>query len=55
MNFDFGLFPFFSLSLSSICLIYPSGRSVRKKQKKRFFLAFLLSVEALLEAYPSEF
>jgi hypothetical protein len=42
------------LSLSSLCVIYPGGRSVRIKTKKVFFV-FLLSVEALLEADPNEF
>ena len=42
------------LSLSSLCVIYPGGRSVRIKTKKVFFI-FLLSVEALLEADPNEF
>jgi hypothetical protein len=42
------------LSLSSLCVIYPGGRSVRKKTKKGFFV-FLLSVEALLEADPNDF
>ncbi len=40
--------------LSSLCVIYPGGRSVRIKTKKVFFV-FLLSVEALLEADPNEF
>ncbi len=42
------------LSLSSLCVIYPGERSVHIKTKK-FFLVFLLSVEALLEADPIEF
>jgi hypothetical protein len=42
------------LSLSSLCVIYPGGRSVRIKTKKVFFI-FLFSVEALLEADPNEF
>jgi hypothetical protein len=46
MNFDFSLGPFF-FSLLSQCIIYPRGRSVRIKTD-------LLSVEALLEADPSE-
>ncbi len=45
----------FYLSLSSLCVIYPKGRSVRIKKQKRFFLVFLLSVEALLEADANEF
>ncbi len=42
------------LSLSSLCVIYPGGRSIRIKTKQVFFV-FLLSVEALLEADPNEF
>jgi hypothetical protein len=42
------------LSLSSLCVIYPGGRSFRIKTKKVFFV-FLLSVETLLEADPNEF
>ena len=39
MNFDLGYFPLFSLSLSSLslsslCVIYPRGRSVHKKKKQ---------------------
>ncbi len=33
MNFDLGYFPLFSLSLSSLCVIYHRGRSVHKKIK----------------------
>jgi hypothetical protein len=54
MNFYFGHF-LFSHGLSSLCVIYPRGRSVRIKHRKRFFLVFLLSVEAILEADPNEF
>ncbi len=42
------------LSLSSLCVINPGGRSVHIKTKKVFFV-FLLYVEALLEADPNEF
>ncbi len=42
------------LSLSSLCVIYPGGRSVHIKTKKVFFV-FLLYVAALLEADPNEF
>ena len=43
------------LSLSSLCVTYPRWRSVRLKTQKLFFLVFLLSVEALLEADPDIF
>jgi hypothetical protein len=56
MNFDFwNILIFLSFSLSSLCVIYPRGWSVRIKTQKMFFLVFLLSVEALLEADPDEF
>jgi hypothetical protein len=42
------------LSLSSLCVFYPGGRSVCIKTKMVFFV-LLLSVEALLEADPKEF
>jgi hypothetical protein len=45
----------FSHILSSLCVVYPRGRSFSIKTLKRFYLAFLLSVEALLEADPNEF
>ena len=41
--------------LSSLCVIYPRERSVSIKTQKRFFLVFLLSVKAPLEADPNEF
>ena len=56
MTFDLNHFPFFSLSLSSLCVFYPRGRSDYIKSQNKFFLVFLLSVEALLEAAdPIEF
>jgi hypothetical protein len=55
MTFDLNCFPFFTLSLSSLCVFYPGGRSDCLKTQNKFFLVFLLSVEALLEADPIEF
>ena len=53
MKFDLGHLTFFSLSLFSLCGIYPRGRLVCIKNTKSFFLVFLLSVEALLGANPT--
>jgi hypothetical protein len=55
MTFDKKTFSFFSLSLSSLCVFYSTGRSHCIKSQNKFFLVFLLSVEALLEAVPKEF
>jgi hypothetical protein len=44
-----------SLSLSSLCVIYPRRRSVRIKTQKQFFLVFLRSVKAFLDTNPNEF
>ncbi len=38
-----------------ICLALEENFHREKNAQKRFFLAFLLSVEALLEAEPNEF
>jgi hypothetical protein len=51
--FDLGHLTFFSLSLFSLCGIYPRGRSFLIKLQKKFFLFYLCSVEALLEADPA--
>ena len=48
MNFDLGHLTFFSLSLFSLCGIYPR-EGLPNKITKRFILVFLLSVGALLE------
>jgi hypothetical protein len=48
MNFDLGHLTFFSLSLFSLCGIYPRV-GLPNKITKRFILVFLLSVGALLE------
>jgi hypothetical protein len=53
--FDLGHLTFFSLSLFSLCGIYPRGRSFLIKLQKKFFLFYLCSVEALLEADPDVF
>ena len=55
MKFDLGHLKFFSHILSSLCVIYPRERSVSIETQKRFFLVFLLSVKAPLEADPNEF
>jgi hypothetical protein len=55
MTFDLIFFSFFTLSLSSLCVFYPGGRSDCVKSLNKFFLVFLLSVEALLEVDPIEF
>ena len=49
MKFDLGHLTFFSLSPFSLCRIYPWGRSFQTKLLKRYFLVFLLSVEALMK------
>jgi hypothetical protein len=51
MNFDWVIFLYF-LSLSSLCVIYPTGRSVHIKEQ--IFFLFLLSVKVLFEADPFE-
>jgi hypothetical protein len=50
MNLIWDIF-LFSLSLSSLNVIYPRERSVRIKTQKRFFLVFLLALEAILLVY----
>ena len=58
MSYDFGHFTFFLIFflLSVKSEIYLRGKSVSVNTKqKRFFLVFLLSVEALLEVDPNEF
>jgi hypothetical protein len=41
MNLDWDIF-LYSLSLSSLCVINPTGRSVHIKEQKRFFYFFFL-------------
>ena len=41
MNFDWVIF-LYSLSLSSLCVIYPTGRAVHIKEQKRFSYFFFL-------------
>ena len=55
MTVDKKTFSFFSASLSSHCVFYPRGRSDCIKPQNKFFLVFLLYVEALLEGNPIEF
>jgi hypothetical protein len=55
MNFDLGYFNFsFLVFVLSVETTLGEGKSAENTQKN-FFLVFLLSVEALLEADPNEF